>query len=68
MDGGYLLPIEIDGSTVKKISDGDELEIDIVKNEITNITKDDYYTMKPFPELIARIVEAGGLINYNPKD
>ena len=65
---GYLLPIEIEGSTVKKISDGDELEIDIVKNQITNITKDEYYTMKPFPELIARIVEAGGLINYNPKD
>lgn len=68
VDGGYLLPIEIDGSTVKKISDGDELEIDIVKNQITNITKNEYYTMKPFPELIARIVEAGGLINYNPKD
>jgi hypothetical protein len=22
--------------------------------------------MKPFPELIAKIVEAGGLINYKP--
>jgi 3-isopropylmalate/(R)-2-methylmalate dehydratase small subunit len=68
VDGGYLLPIEIDGSTVKKISDGDELEIDIGKNKITNITKSEHYMMKPFPELIAKIVEAGGLINYIPTD
>ena len=66
VDGGYLLPLEIDASTVKKISDGDELIIDIVENKITNITKNDHYLMKPFPELIAKIVEAGGLINYKP--
>jgi 3-isopropylmalate/(R)-2-methylmalate dehydratase small subunit len=66
VDGGYLLPIEIDESTVKKISDGDELEIDLVRNRIINITKKDHYLMKPFPELIAKIVEAGGLINYKP--
>ena len=63
-----MLPIEIDGSTVKKISDGDELEIDIAKNQITNVTKNEHYLMKPFPKLIARIVEAGGLINYVPSD
>ncbi len=68
VDGGYLLPIEIDRSTVKKISDGDELEIDIDNNQITNITKNEQYNMKPFPKLIAKIVEAGGLINYNPND
>jgi 3-isopropylmalate/(R)-2-methylmalate dehydratase small subunit len=66
VDGGYLLPIEIDKSTVNKISNGDELEIDISKNEITNITKKEHYFMRPFPELIAKIVEAGGLINYRP--
>lgn len=66
VDGGYLLPIEIDGSTVKKISDRDELEIDIAHNKITNITKSEQYPMKPFPELIAKIVEAGGLMNYRP--
>jgi 3-isopropylmalate/(R)-2-methylmalate dehydratase small subunit len=66
VDGGYLLPIEIDGSTFKKISDGDELEIDITENRITNVTKNDQYLIKPFPELIAKIVEAGGLVNYRP--
>ena len=64
VDGGYLLPIEIDESTVKKISDGDELEVHLSQNKITNITKDENYMMKPFPQLIAKIVDAGGLINY----
>ena len=66
VDGGYLLPIEIDGPTVKKISDRDELEIDLAKNMITNVTRKEQYPIKPFPELIAKIVEAGGLMNYRP--
>jgi 3-isopropylmalate/(R)-2-methylmalate dehydratase small subunit len=66
VDGGYLLPIEIDKETVKKISDRDELEIDIAKNRITNLTKNEQYAMKPFPELIAKIVEVGGLMKYRP--
>ena len=66
VDGGYLLPIEIDRSTVEKISDGDDLEVDLAHNNVTNITKKEQYSMKPFPELIAKIVEAGGLMNYTP--
>lgn len=66
VDGGYLLPIEIDEATVKKISDTDELEIDLASNRITNVTKNEQYSMKPFPELIAKIVEAGGLMKYKP--
>lgn len=64
VDGGYLLPIEIEESTVDNISDKDEVEIDIKNNKITNLTRNEYYNMKPFPELIAKIVEAGGLMNY----
>lgn len=66
VDGGYLLPIEIDAETVKKISDKDELEIDLAKNSIMNLTRNEQYSMKPFPELIAKIVEAGGLVKYKP--
>jgi 3-isopropylmalate/(R)-2-methylmalate dehydratase small subunit len=49
---------------VDKISDKDEIEIDIKNNKIANLTTNEFYTMKPFPELIARIVEAGGLMNF----
>ena len=65
VDGGYLLPIEVEESTMKRIDDKDELEIDVSQNKITNMTKNnESYGMKPFPELIARIVEAGGLMNF----
>ena len=66
VDGGYLLPIEVDKATFDSISDKDELEIDIGQNKIKNITKNSLYAMKPFPVLIAKIVEAGGLVNFKP--
>jgi 3-isopropylmalate/(R)-2-methylmalate dehydratase small subunit len=66
VDGAFLLPIEIDESTYNNISNGDSLEIDISKNEIKNLTKNQTYTMKPFSELIGKIIAAGGLFNYKP--
>ena len=66
VDGAYLLPIEIDENTYASISEKDELEIDTSKNEIKNITKNQTYAMKPFPELISKIIEAGGLFKYKP--
>ena len=66
VDGAFLLPIEIDESTYNNISNGDSLEIDISKNEIKNLTKNKTYTMKPFSELIGKIIAAGGLFNYKP--
>lgn len=66
VDGAFLLPIEIDEDAYKDISDSDSLEVDISKNEITNLTKNKTYKIKPFPELIGKIIEAGGLFNYKP--
>lgn len=66
VDGAFLLPIEIDEDTYKKISDGDELEVDTTKNEIRNLTKNEVYKMKPFSEIVAKIIAAGGLFKYKP--
>jgi 3-isopropylmalate/(R)-2-methylmalate dehydratase small subunit len=66
VDGAYLLPIEIDEKTYASISEKDELEIDTSKNEIKNITKNQTYSMKPFPDLISKIIKAGGLFKYKP--
>ena len=65
VDGAYLLPIEIDEKTYSSISENDELEIDTHENSIKNITKNESYPMKPFPELIKKIIDAGGLFRYN---
>jgi 3-isopropylmalate/(R)-2-methylmalate dehydratase small subunit len=66
VDGAFLLPIEIDENAYKDVSQCDTLEIDTAKNEIKNLTKSKTYPMKPFPELIGKIVAAGGLFNYKP--
>ena len=64
VDGAFLLPIEIDDETYQKIANSDQLEINIEKNEIKNITKNETYTMKPFSEIIAKIIAAGALFKY----
>ncbi|MEK6965318.1 MAG: 3-isopropylmalate dehydratase small subunit [Thermoproteota archaeon] len=66
VDGAFLLPIEIDEDAYKSISNGDQLEINIEKNTIKNLTKNKEYKMKPFSELIGKIIVAGGLFKYKP--
>jgi 3-isopropylmalate/(R)-2-methylmalate dehydratase small subunit len=66
IDGAHLLPIEIDKDAYDDISDMDRLSIDIDKEEVVNLTKNKVYKIKPFPELIKKIIDAGGLLNYIP--
>ncbi len=66
VDGAFLLPIEIDEDAYKSISEGDELELNTEKNEIKNLTKNQSYSMKPFSEIIGKIIAAGGLFKYKP--
>jgi 3-isopropylmalate/(R)-2-methylmalate dehydratase small subunit len=68
VDGAFLLPIEIDEQTYKTISDGDQLEINLDNNEIKNLTKDQTYKMKPFSEIIGKIIAAGGLFKFKPDE
>lgn len=67
VDGAFLLPIEIDEDAFNGISEGDEVEIDTSKNQIKNITKNQTYAMKPFSDIIGKIIEAGGLFKYTPE-
>jgi 3-isopropylmalate/(R)-2-methylmalate dehydratase small subunit len=66
VDGAFLLPIEINEDSYKDISNGDELEINIDKNEIRNLTKNKNYQMKPFSEIIGKIIAAGGIFKFQP--
>jgi 3-isopropylmalate/(R)-2-methylmalate dehydratase small subunit len=66
VDGAFLLPIEINEDAYKDISNGDELEINIDNNEIKNLTKNKNYQMKPFSEIIGKIIAAGGLFKFKP--
>jgi 3-isopropylmalate/(R)-2-methylmalate dehydratase small subunit len=64
VDGGYLLPLEIERSTLEQISDNDMLEIDIEKNQIHDITNGKNFSISPFPSLIKKIIDSGGLMYY----
>jgi 3-isopropylmalate/(R)-2-methylmalate dehydratase small subunit len=66
VDGAFLLPIEIEEDAYRDISNGDEIELNIEKTEIKNLTKNKNYPMKPFSEIIGKIIEAGGLFNFKP--
>ena len=66
VDGAFLLPIEVDRDAYLAISDSDELDIDIGSNLIKNITQDQTYEIKPFSDIIRKIIQAGGLFRYRP--
>lgn len=61
-----LFPVVCHGCT-KKISEGDELEIDIKNGIVRNLTKKDEYKSEPLPDFMMEIVEAGGLLPYVKK-
>ena len=64
VDGGYLLPLEVQESTLEQISDKDTLEIDIEKNQIHDVTNGKIFSISPFPPLIKKIIDCGGLMYY----
>ena len=64
VDGGYLLPLEIEKSTLEQISDKDTLEIDLENNQIHDMTNRKKFSIATFPPLIKKIIDAGGLMYY----
>ena len=46
---------------------GDILEVDLLKGKIKNITKGQTFTAKPYPDFMAELMAAGGLIEYTKK-
>jgi 3-isopropylmalate/(R)-2-methylmalate dehydratase small subunit len=66
VDGGYLLPVEIERSTLEQIDDGNMIDIDFENYRIINLDKNgESYIMKPLSDMIVKIVEAGGLLYYS---
>lgn len=64
VDGGHLIPIEIDNNVYERLSDGDEIEVDVSKGIIRNLTKGELYNIKPIPELVMKIIKAGGIFMF----
>ena len=54
----------LESQDVDKISDGDELEIDLSGGIIKNLKTGETYKTQPFPGFLQEIVEKGGLMNW----
>ena len=58
------LPVLEIGKDVEKIEAGDTIDVDMAKGEITIVNKNIVIKTKPQPEIIQKIADCGGLINY----
>jgi 3-isopropylmalate/(R)-2-methylmalate dehydratase small subunit len=57
------LPILECEEASRRISDGDEIEVDLAAGMINNKTKGETYKSLPFPEFIQNIIDSDGLLN-----
>jgi 3-isopropylmalate/(R)-2-methylmalate dehydratase small subunit len=58
------LPVITSKQASDFIKDGDELEIDLEKGKIVDITRDKTFNINPFPEFIQKVIKSGGYINF----
>jgi 3-isopropylmalate/(R)-2-methylmalate dehydratase small subunit len=49
---------------VEKTEAGDLLEVDLSRGKIKNVTSGVTFTAKPYPDFMAELISAGGLIEY----
>jgi 3-isopropylmalate/(R)-2-methylmalate dehydratase small subunit len=58
------LPILESKEAAGEIKQGDQIEVNLAKGEIKNLTTKLIYQAQPFPEFMQKIIKAGGLIKY----
>jgi 3-isopropylmalate/(R)-2-methylmalate dehydratase small subunit len=58
------LPLLESEAAVDGIKIGDNVEVDLEKGVIKNLTTGKQYTAKPYPEFMSQLVKTGGLIEY----
>ncbi len=49
---------------VDEADTGDEMELDLTKGVVRNITKGKSYQVPPMPDFLRELIDAGGLVNY----
>jgi len=61
------LPLLECEEAVDETEAGDLLEVDLSSGEINNLTRGIVFTAKPYPDFMAELISAGGLIEYTRK-
>jgi 3-isopropylmalate/(R)-2-methylmalate dehydratase small subunit len=58
------LPILECPEAAADITEGEDVEVNLVTGEIFNRTNANQYRARPLPEFVLRIAEAGGIVNF----
>ena len=58
------LPALICPEAAREAREGDEMAVDLARGAVENITQDRRYQAAPFPEVLQKIIAAGGLVAY----
>jgi 3-isopropylmalate/(R)-2-methylmalate dehydratase small subunit len=58
------LPILECPEAVASITDGDQVEVDLVKGSIRNLTSGETFQALPLPDFVLKIAAAGGIVNF----
>jgi len=66
VNGGYLVPLESEEDLSTKIQTGAEVELDLEKNEIRDLSQGKSYRLKPLGDILP-ILEAGNVFEYAKK-
>ena len=61
------LPVLVNRDAASEIVEGDQLEIDLDKGEIRDLTSKKTYNMLPLPGFIQGVITSGGYINHTKK-
>jgi 3-isopropylmalate/(R)-2-methylmalate dehydratase small subunit len=61
------LPLLECAEAVDNTDSGDVLEVDLARGKIKNLTGGKTFTARPYPEFMAGLISAGGLIEYTKK-
>ena len=61
------LPLLESEEAPDNIAMGDVVEVDLASGKITDLTNGKTFTAKPYPDFMAGIISAGGLIEYTKK-
>ena len=61
------LPLLECDEAVAQTEAGDILEVDLSSGQIKNLTNGTTFTAKPYPDSMAELISAGGLIEYTKK-
>jgi 3-isopropylmalate/(R)-2-methylmalate dehydratase small subunit len=61
------LPLLECGEAVDGTEDEDALEVDITNGKIRNMTRGGEFNAKPYPDFMAQLIVAGGLVEYTKK-